>query len=205
MRLTNKWTYIVIGGGLVCLVLGYGIYHWQPITAKQNTTTTDRQRYAALYQAAWRQDDGTAPTLITATLLVPPTIQLLGQDTGRSVTEEQQWQILKNLKSTQVAFIITVDSVVSAIPDDVFLHGLALTIDHGPKATFSSWSPIIAPSRITNPTNSTSSQLGVAIFDLDQPLDWQTVQALEVHLTGITGERERTFSWITPKMLLQVQ
>lgn len=207
MRLRDKRTLILAVVVMAVAIFGYRIIRWRPRppAPTQNVNTTNRQQYSALYDAAWRQDSGTEPTLITATVLVPPAIEVLGKDTGRSVTEEQQWNAVKNLKSNQLAFIITADSVANAVPDDVFLHGLSLTIAGGPTTTFTSWNALIAPSRVTNPTNSTSSQLGVAIFDAARSLDWNTFGAMTLNLKGISGERDRTFTWTTPSLLLQVQ
>lgn len=194
--------------GLVVVAgLAFGVWRWRSLSSTNSTANTNarRQTYAALYQAAWRQDDGHNPTLVTATLLVPPTVQALGADTGRSSAEEQEWQTMKSLSTQQVPFIVTLDTVGPAIPDDTIIHGLSLRLDNGKSFALDSWNPIIAPSRVSNTNGSPTSQIGVAIFKVGTNLDWTTVNIVQLTLNGIPNEPYRVFTWTEPKLLLEVK
>ncbi len=191
--------------GLI-LVVGIGVIVWRlfPAHHKAVVTTDSRQTYANLYQAAWRQDDGLQSTLVTATLFVPPTIQALGKDTGRSSAEEQLWQAVQGLSVRDVPIVLTFDSVTGAVPDSVLTTGLTLTSVKGPTFTFKSWTPMIAPSRVVNTNDSATSQIGVAIFSANQDVNWQTIESLQLTLHGIPSQPDRVFSWTEPRLLLQM-
>lgn len=175
--------------------------HKQPSSA--NTADDARQRYAALYQAAWRQDDGRSPTLVTATVLVPPAVEALGRDTGRSGTEEQYWRIVKPLDASMIPVVVTFDSVAEAVTDEVIRNGLLLFAP-GVMLSFEDWKPIIAPSRVVNTTAAVTSQIGIAIFRAAKPVDWDTLGSLTLTVSGIAGQADRTFLWSEPKILLQL-
>jgi hypothetical protein len=199
----TKWTWWIAGGVVAIGVLAFSIFRWQP-AASTDVAAQNRQHYAALYQAAWRQDDGHQPTLVTATLLTPPAIALLGQDAHRSTSEEQLWQIVKNLSNRQLAFVVTADSVVAAIPDEQFEQHLTMSLGGTSSSTLTSWTSMIAPSRVGTPTSTTTSQIGVAIFDVPNPITWMTLGQITLTFDGIPGEPARIFSWANPNLLLQV-
>ncbi len=176
---------------------------------KLNVTSTDnqtsiRQRYAALYQAAWRQDEGRGAMVMTATLLAPSIIQTLGQDTGRSTTEEQIWSVGKSIDARRLAIIITVDSVGGAVPDDTIQRSLTLAADGGPAMSVDSWRPIIAPSRVVNAQESVSSQIGIAVFRAADDIDWPKLGTLRLTVSGIGDQPTRVFTWVEPRLLLNV-
>jgi hypothetical protein len=201
-RRNNRYVYFLIAG---ILLLGVCVFVFMfrkqptPITV----SNTVRERYAALYEAAWRQDDGRDPILTTATLLVAPTITLLGQDTERSVTEEQIWNSVRSLDARVVPVVVTIDSVTGTVTDDAMQQGLQLTTDRGPQFTLSSWQPLVAGSRIVNSAGA-SAQIGIALFRADRDIDWSAVGAVTLTLSGIGDTKERIFSWTEPSLLLQL-
>lgn len=167
-------------------------------------TNTDRSRYAALYDAAWRQDSGQDATLVTATLFVPPTITALGADTDRSTTEEQIWNIVRSADASTIPIILTFDSVAGSLADDRIKSSLSLQSDRNETLTVKDWIPVIAPSRVVNTTGSVSSQIGVALFSAPQAIDWPTIGTLKLTVTGIGGGPARVFTWTEPKVLLDL-
>lgn len=199
-----RWAIILAAIGLCALVVAWGFSRRHPVVLSSNVNVV-RQTYANLYQAAWRQDDGTAPTLVTATLLLPPTVRALGEDTGRSTTEDQMWDTLRDLKSTAVPVLLTFDSVSGAVPDKVVTEGSTLILDGGPNMTLLSWTPLISPSRVVNTAGTVRSQSGIAIFASGQPIDWNGVQATRLVIHGIPDESDRMFTWTEPRLLLQVE
>lgn len=199
--------WIGISVAVILLAVGVGIVATRPLNSDNsniNTVTNgSRERYAALYDAAWRQDDGKDTTLVTATLLVPPTIEVLGTDTQRSTTEDQLWNTVKSLSPKQVPLVITIDSLTGFVADDVIRSGLQLQTTSGQKFTLESWQTLIAPSRVVN-TSGTSSQVGVALFSSDTDIDWQKVGTLTLTVKGIGGTNQRVFTWTEPKLLLEL-
>lgn len=194
--------------GVALLILVSVVLWWQlggRQAATPSNTDVVRQKYASLYQAAWRQDSGTQPTLATATLLLPAAQQALGRDTGRSTTEDQLWDILQNLNATQIPILLTFDSVSAFVPDAVVQEGSSLTLEGGPNVTLASWTPISGPSRVVNTNGTIRSQIGVAIFSAGQAIDWNAIKKVQLVLHGIPNETDRVFTWIEPRVLLEVQ
>lgn len=197
----------LLSGVALLLVVG-AVLWWQfmrPPAATPTNTNAVRQEYASLYQAAWRQDTGTQPTLATATLLLPAAQQALGRDAGRSTTEDQLWDIFKNLKGTQIPVILTFDSVSGFVPDAVVKEGSSLLLDGGPNVSLTDWQPVSSPSRVVNTAGTVRSQIGVAIFSAGQTIDWNTIKQAQLVLRGIPNETDRVFTWIEPRVLLEVQ
>ncbi len=199
----GKTGWLVIGGSVAVITAAVLLTQAYRPSAPAVATTNARQKYAALYQAAWRQDDGQHPILVTATLIVPTAQEALGQDTGRSSAEEQIWSALKSLGPDQVPVILTFDSVAGAVTDEAVRQGAVLSADHGPQFSLASWQPMIAPSRIVNTATSASSQIGVAIFQADRTIDWQTLTVLRLTIDQIDGA-QRVFTWTQPRLLLNV-
>lgn len=205
MSLFGNWRGLVIIGLAVATGLAVFVFS----RPKLNVTSTSdqasiRQRYAALYQAAWRQDEGRGTMVMTATLLTPSIIQALGQDTGRSTTEEQIWSVGNSIDAQHLAIIITVDSVDGAVPDDAIQRSLTLAADGGPAMSVVNWRPIIAPSRIVNTQASASSQVGIAVFGAAGDIDWSKLGPLRLTVSGIGDQPTRVFTWAEPRLLLQV-
>lgn len=195
------WLLGAVALGLAAVVVFLLVNHKKP--SSTNTADDARQQYAALYEAAWRQDDGRSPTLVTATVLVPPAVEALGRDTGRSGTEEQYWRIVEPLDASMIPVVVTFDSVADAVPDSVIQNGLLLSAP-GMTLSFEEWKPIIAPSRVVNASASVTSQIGIAIFRAAKPIDWNTLGSLTLTVSGIAGQTDRTFNWSEPKILLQL-
>jgi hypothetical protein len=204
-HLRGKYKFWLLGAvalGLVAVVVVLLANHKQP--SSKNTADDARQQYAALYDAAWRSDGVERSNMVvTATLLVPPAVEALGRDTGRSGTEEQYWRIVEPLDASMIPVVVTFDSVSGAVTDEVIQNGLLLFT---PRATlsFEEWKPIIAPSRVVNAPSSVTSQIGIAIFRAAKPIDWNTLGSLTLTVSGIAGQADRTFNWSEPKILLQL-
>lgn len=196
---------VLIVGLLVVIAFFVMAWRWPEAVDTNTAATSNRQHYAALYQAAWRQDDGQDTTLMTATVFVPPTVQALAQDTGRSSAEQQIVDATQHLTAQQVPVVITIDSVTGTTTDEAIKKGLTLSAEGGPRFTLADWKPMIAPSRIVNTSGSTSSQIGVAVFEASQVVNWDTLQSLRLDVKDIGGEPLRTFSWTEPGLLLQVE
>lgn len=202
LRWNAKFTWI--GAGVVVLGLGAVVVFLQRPTSTLNTSAAaNRQRYAALYQAAWRQDDGNSPTLMTATLLVPPAVTALGQDTGRSSAEEQLWRVLEPLDAKAIPVVVTIDSVTGAIPDETIQNSVILSAP-GLSLSFDSWHPLVAPSHATTGNDAVTSQSGVAVFTAATNVDWNTLTDLKLEIHNIPGQSDRVFTWAEPRLLLQV-
>lgn len=172
-------------------------------TATTNTSTDARAKYAALYQAAWRQDSGQGNVLVTATLMVPPMVTTLAADTGRSSAEEQLNQALSGLSNRQIGVLLTIDSITGAIVDDRVEHGAALIAD-GQTFTTADWQPFIAPSHVVNASTTTSSQSGLLVFQADQAVDWAALKNLKLSMSGIDDQLVRAFTWAVPELLLNI-
>lgn len=195
---------VLIGLLVVAVGLAATVMWLQRSPSTTNTTeTANRQHYAALYQAAWRQDDGTSPTLMTATLLVPPAVTALGQDTGRSSSEEQLWRTVGTLDARSIPVVITIDSVSGAIPDETIQNSLVLSAT-GVTLSFDSWHPLVVPSHASTGNQPVSSQSGVAVFTAATDVPWTTLTDLKLVVHDINGQPDRTFTWAEPKLLLQV-
>lgn len=201
----RRW-WIGLGGALV-LAAGVLVVIASPSTLKLDATADNsnqiRQDYASLYQAAWRQDRGQGSVLMTATLFVPPLVNALGRQAGRSEVEEQLWQAMQGLPAEAVPIVLTLDSAAGAIPDQTLQSGLALTDDDETAFRFSSWTPIIAPSRVVNTNAPTTSQMGVVVFTAATTLDWSTLGTLRLASANIADQPEREFIWAQPRLLLQ--
>lgn len=200
------WIGIVIA--VLLLAVSVVLLATRPLNSgnsNENTVTNaNRERYAALYDAAWRQDDGQDATLFTATLLVPPTIEVLGADKQRSTAEEQLWNTVKALSPKQIPFVITIDSLASFVSDEAIKKSLQVQTDSDQKFTLDSWQPLIAPTRVVNSSASTTSQVGVAVFSADTDVNWSTIGTLKLTVKGIGGTLERVFTWTEPKLLLEL-
>jgi len=204
----GKKLWLAITVATILLAVGVGILATHPLDSQDNNTNTitnaNRERYAALYDAAWRQDDGKDATLVTATLLVPPTIDVLGVDKQRSTTEEQLWNMVKSLSGKKVPLVLTIDSLTGFVPDYSIRSGLQLEATSGQKFTLDSWQTIIAPTRVVNSSATTTSQMGVATFAADTDMNWSTLGTLKLTIKGIGGTDERVFTWTEPKLLLEL-
>ncbi len=183
------------------IAVGAGLYgRYRPASSSTATNAGAREEYAALYQAAWRPDSQQGNVLVTATLMVPHLVQLLGQDSGRSSAEDQLWQATQNLSPQQAGIFMTIDSVGSAIPDATIQSSGALTAD---KTSFSfvTWHPFIAPSHIVNTDQPTTAQSGLLVFQSGQAIDWSTVRNLKLTIHGIDDRPDRQFIWAEPQLL----
>lgn len=194
---------VVIGAGFVVVVW------WRPATpvqtaANTNTGLTPRERYATLYQAAWRQDDGIGAATVTATILTPAAVTALGQDDGRSSSEGQLYDMVKSTDARIIPILITVDSIDRAIPDVELSTRLILTAAGGPKFVTGEWRPLIAPTRVVNTNQSTSSQIGVVLFRADQEFDWTTLGSLQLIAKNIGGTADRVLTWAQPGLLSEL-
>lgn len=203
LRGKNKlWMLGAVALALAAVVVFLLVNHKQQ--SFSNTTNDARQQYAALYQAAWRPDGiERSNMVVTATLLVPPAVEALSRDTGRSGTEEQYWRIVEPLDASMIPVVVTFDSVAGAVSDDAVQNGLLL-FSPGVTLSFEEWKPIIAPSRVVNTSTAVTSQIGIAIFRAAKPIDWNTLGSLTLTVSGIAGQADRTFNWSEPKVLLQL-
>ncbi|GEM_PF-5641673 len=166
----------------------------------QAVNNSARQTYATLYDSLWRQDSGQGSLLMTGTLLVPPMIAALGQDTQRSGVEEQIWNTMKNITPGEIGFFITLDSVTGFISDADIQKTLSL--EAGPDLTFQlrAWEPIIGGASPVNANVSVASQRGLAIFTADPgpdapPIDWSTLNQVTLRATGLGDQPARQFVW----------
>lgn len=198
----RMWRWFLISAAAV--IVGLVVFLVWPQSKLTTTTNTDRDRYAALYDAAWRQDDGTQPTLMTATLLVPPAITLLGNDDGRSSAENQIWSTVQALQSNQLAIVLTIDSVDGAVSDDVITSSVKLQSADSTAFSLNSWTPIIAPTNVVNSANA-SSQIGVLVFNANATLIWSQLKTLTLSVNAFDGQTARTFTWSNPPLLLEAQ
>lgn len=210
-RPSGKYLWFGITAAVVLMVVGVVVFMIPEAPSSANTnitntniTNTNRQRYASLYDAAWRQDSGQDTTLVTATLFVPPTIEALGHDLERSSVEEQLWNATKSLDAKTIPIVLTFDSVTGFLADEKITTSLSLQGSNGQSLNLVSWLPMIAPTRIVNTPGSTSSQIGVALFSAQADIDWQTIGTLKLTVTGIGGTELRLFSWVEPKLLFEL-
>lgn len=208
LRRTNPRAWSLIAVGIVVLfslALWLMMRHLAPSgpTSTNVTDTSVRSRYAALYQAAWRSDEGTGAITMTATLLTPELLESLSQDGERSSAEEQLWQASKDLSDQQIGVFMTIDSAAGAVPDETVRQSLTLTAD-GHTWTLKKWDPLIIPSHIVNTSQSVTSQTGVVIFEASQPVVWRDLQNLTLRARNIGGVGIRSFVWTRPGLLSQL-
>ncbi|MBI5466968.1 MAG: hypothetical protein HY975_02020, partial [Candidatus Kerfeldbacteria bacterium] len=199
------WLAVIIA---VSLFGGWLVWRVVQPTPSATTTTNSadalRSRYAALYQGAWRQDEGRGSVLVTATVFVPSLIESLGQQTERSGTEEQIWQATKDLAATDVPVVVTFDNVSGQLADATIEQSLKLAEEGGMQFTFKSWTPLIAPSRVVNTNVATVSQIGIAVFSASNDVSWTTLQPLRLIVTNIGDVPRREIVWAQPALLSQV-
>lgn len=207
-RPRGKFFWIVVPISVILLAVGIMILATRPqatsITTTNSADSEQRQLYATLYDAAWRQDDGRDSTLVTATLLVPPTIAALGLDPARSSVEEQLWNTVKSLDAKTVPIILTFDSVTGFQSDDEITSGLRLQGSSGTSFKLASWLSLIPPNRTVNSSSTTSSQIGVALFSAEQDIGWDKIGTIQLTVTGIGATPVRSFSWVEPKLLFDI-
>lgn len=167
--------------------------------ANQSAGDENRAAYASLYDMLWRQDDGRDTLLVTATLFTPELRTRLGADGGRSDTEEQLWRRLDDLTDRQAAAVLTFDQIGAALSDQAIEAALSLTVDDATSRS-SDWQGLIATPRVVNAPTGTSSQIGVAVFTFDQPLDWADVKTVRLRVAGLGQRATRDFSWSAPAL-----
>lgn len=204
----RRTLWLVVGVGTLALTTIGLTAFWpdsQTASLKVHQNTNDRDRYAALYQAAWRQDQGLGSVFMTATLFSPPLISALGRDPNRSDTESELWRAVKDTTENQIAFFLTIDSVAQPVADDAISHSLTVTDMAQTTYHFVSWHPLIVPSRIVNTNATVSSQAGVAAFSADQPVNWSRLADLQLTSRGMSDQPIRTFTWAQPSLVLDVQ
>lgn len=173
--------------------------------ATHTSTSTDvRAAYAALYDAAWRQDTGRGNIVVTATLMTPLMITYLGQDTHRSEAENQLYAAAHALTDHQLGLFLTLDSVDGSISDDRMKNSAALTADHQTFTTLN-WVPFIGASHVVNTDVSTTYQSGLLTFAASSKLDWNSLRNLQLAIHGLDDQPDRKFTWINPALLLQAQ
>lgn len=196
------WLWPAIGVGIALLVVVMtALVTRQPKTAPTSAeSNTRRADYAALYDTAWRQDEGQGSVLVTATLMLPRMIDDLHHDTGRSVEETQLDTALQTITSKQVGIFVTLDSAAGALPDTTIQNSAHLTAD-GLDFTTVSWTPFIGTSHVVNTDVTTSYQSGLLIFSAPVTLDWSGLRDLQLTMNNVGGQPARTFSWAQPGLL----
>ncbi len=168
----------------------------QPAASNANTQAASvRQRYADLYELAWRSDQQQGTVLMTATLLSPTMITLLGQDTGRSDAEDALYRATSSLSDSQLALYLTIDSVGQPVEDVTIAQSLNLTAADGLQFSLAEWRPVFA----SHPAQSTEATVvpkaGVAIFTADRPVHWDQLKRLTLDSKNIAGIPDRAFVW----------
>ena len=201
---TKRLLSISTVGLLIAAAVLFVVFRPRTATINTNTSQTAHDRYGIYYQGAWRSDQAQGSILMTATLLVPPAITALGQDNGRSETDQQVWNIVKELDSHTLAIVLTIDSVTGAVPDATIESAVSLKSDHGPAFSFAGWQPLIAPSRVVNTNQPTSSQYGLLLWRAGSPIDWHNLPALQLTIKNVGDQPNRIMTWTEPKLLLQL-
>ncbi len=206
-------TKVWVGVGLLTAVaIGIVLVSGRSILVSRTVANTNesaagaaRARYAAWSDLAWRQDQGQGSILMTATLLLPPTIAALGQDSERSDFDDQLYRAVRNLPADQVGIDLTLDSVAGPVADVTISQSLELSSADGRTWQLAAWQPLIRPSRVSNTNATISPQGGVAVFTADGPIDWATVKQLTLVSRGIGEVTERRFVWADPRLLLTAE
>ncbi len=200
----RKEQWWIFGGAVALVVIGVALATaFRPAkhtASSTNTNSSTRDQYATLYQAAWRQDSGQGNVTVTATLLDPQLMLLLGQDSARSSAEEQLWQADQKLTDHQIGFFLTLDTVGSPI-DDTTIGASGSVTATGLKFTPMAWQPFIAPSHIVNTSVPTTEQTGVLIFSADQKISWPSIKNIQLTIKGIDDQPDRRFTWADPQIL----
>lgn len=192
---------------VVLLTVGIVVLTRRPTTVTNNVPQTNnpaRQTYAELYDAAWRQDQGIGNTTVTATLVTQPMVSALTADTQRSERDEQILFFTKNLPPTQVAFIVTIDSIAGYFTESELLEKAVVTdqqTDSSRMWLVQAWKPIIGPKPIINATTTVASQAGVMIATLSEPIDWKTLKNLRLNFRNLGDQPVRQFVWAEPGLL----
>lgn len=201
---------IITAGAAAAIVLGTGL--WLAIKPKAEESAlfgngnfdVVRADYGALYQAAWRQDEGRGDILITATLFVPPLIDLLGRDAGRSEADNQIWRQVQAVDEKQIALFVTIDSVAGPVSDQTVRENFSLSAGQT-KFELKRWQPLILPSRVVNAAEPTSSQSGVLVFSSASTIDWTALVDLRLTVKNLGGQEQRQLVWAEPGLLLAVE
>ncbi|MBI2984886.1 MAG: hypothetical protein HYY50_04670 [Candidatus Kerfeldbacteria bacterium] len=199
----------LVGGSTAALaalvvVVGFSVVRGSLQTGGSNDASSNqaRERYAAFYEAAWRQDQAQGSVLMTATVLLPPAIAALGEDQQRSETEDQLYRQLVDLPAKAIAIFLTLDSVAGPIPDDNVKNSLTLAAERGPIFQLLDWHPMIRPARLSNTAVVVSPQAGLAVFQANRTINWSELRDLTLVSRGVGDIAERSFVWTQPSLLL---
>lgn len=206
-RTKNERTLYVTVLAVVALTIGIVVLTRHPsrkTTTSHVTNNPSRLTYAQLYEAAWRQDAGRGNTTITATLVTPALIDALNLDKQRSERDEQILYFTKNLPDTQVAFIVTIDSIAGYFSDSQILESVKAKDAQSASGNewFSqAWKPLIGTKTPVNANVAVSSQAGVLIMNRAQKIDWSTLKNLQLSFSDLGDQPIRQFTWAEPRLL----
>lgn len=192
---------------VIVLVIGAVFLFRRPVVAPTNTTSTNnpaRLTYAQLYDASWRQDQGRGNTTVTATLVTTAMVAALDADTQRSERDEQILFMTKNLLASEVAFIVTIDSISGFFSTSEILDSARLTdsqTNSGREWLIQTWKPIIGAKPMVNTNVQISSQVGILVATMSEEVDWSTLKNLQLEFVNLGDQPIRRFTWAEPSLL----
>lgn len=201
----------LIGGVVGAIAVAVAVFGFIRLSQTPSTSQTANSgnpahdTYAALYQAARRQDQGVGSVTMATTLFLPATVEALGSDTERSDIEDELYRIVKEVSDKQIAIFIATDSVQGPLSDNEITDTLTLASDPSSEFRLVDWQTLIAPHSATNSAVQVTPQTGVAIFERDSQVDYSQLQSLTLTSRGLAGIDERTFTWAIPALLQQVE
>jgi hypothetical protein len=191
---------VLLGVVVIGLIVAWA-NHETKTTTLVNGTSDVHVTYAALYEAAWRQDGAASNTVVTATLMSPLVRFALQADTQRSQTDQQLWQAVKAQSTAEISLVVTYDSATAGMPDKDFTTKFTLTDAAGAKYTAKLWTPIIPPNQVVNTNTAVRTQMGVLTFSAPADVNWDKLRDLQLVGHNIDGVTTRTLTWAQPTIM----
>lgn len=196
---------------VLTLSIGAGIWFtWRwiettPRSSHQNDSAAAdaHAKFGALYEAAWRGDDGIGEATMSATLLTPGLKTLMINDPQRGSLDTQVVDTFKAETKDQVAILIGLDAVAGSasarLPDAVVRDSLSFTIDET-AAELANLIPLVVTDLPTTNTP-TIQRRWVAFFTPVEPLNWGRATPMRATVKNIGGVPIRSFTWVNPALL----
>jgi hypothetical protein len=162
--------------------------------ASTTESVSGRAVYAQTYDAFWRADDKTDPTLMTATLFAPSVVSALRGAGEKTTTESSMLDTVTKNSRRDVSVFMTFDSIFGNFSDATIQKSVRLTINTT-TVSANQWTPIIGTSRIVNAPAGAASQQGFLRFRFDRDIDWSSIEKIQLDVAGLPKAKNRSFTW----------
>lgn len=192
----------------VSVLVGWLVWRWVETTPRQqnaNSTAAAQAHefYGALYDAAWRGDEGVGEATMSATLFTPGLKTALINDPLKSTLDAQVAATFDAETKDQIAVLIGMDAVVGSssarLPDTTLRQALTFTVADD-TATIADLIPLVVTDLPTTNTPSIQRRW-VALFTPANAVDWTATDPMRLTVKDIGQIPTRTFTWANPALL----